>query len=403
MPKRSLTPRASYDAWGKQTITKKAPFPFYRGYTGHEHLPEFGLINMNGRMYDPVVARFLSPAPYVQAPDLSQNFNRYSYCLNNPLIYTDPSGEIAWLIPIAIGAVMNAQMQGMAGNINSAGDFFKSLGVGALAGAAGYGAGALISSGITSVGAIGGAVNGALGGFASGFTGVAGNAWVSGASFRSGLGLGLAGGGFGGLTGGMLGGISGAEIAYRHGGNVLTGDGSTFISEIQESLIGVVTADKSAITTNQQVMDLLNQKNINISDFNVSAIDIEGIDVSARKSVYFREKGIIYRVNRDDGSGGYAVGGITTYTIKNLKPTPSKIFMSTHNTIPNFMKSLNHELIHAWQFAKFGYTNLSEWSVFMEASAYRYTNTFFPSMTPPAYSGPWVNRLTDWPSLPSVY
>ena len=32
-----------------------------RGFTSHEHLPEFGLINMNGRMYDPVLGRFLSP------------------------------------------------------------------------------------------------------------------------------------------------------------------------------------------------------------------------------------------------------------------------------------------------------------------------------------------------------
>jgi hypothetical protein len=43
-------------------------------------------------MYDPVLGRFLSPDPFVQAPDFSQNFNRYSYCLNNPLKYTDPSG-----------------------------------------------------------------------------------------------------------------------------------------------------------------------------------------------------------------------------------------------------------------------------------------------------------------------
>jgi RHS repeat-associated protein len=53
----------------------------------------FGLINMNARLYDPVLGRFLSPDPYVQAPDFSQNFNRYSYSLNNPLKYTDPSGE----------------------------------------------------------------------------------------------------------------------------------------------------------------------------------------------------------------------------------------------------------------------------------------------------------------------
>jgi len=78
-----------------------------RGYTGHEHLSPFGddtnsgfcLINMNGRIYDPALARFLSPDPYVQAPDFTQSFNRYSYCSNNPFKYTDPSGEfLTWNI-----------------------------------------------------------------------------------------------------------------------------------------------------------------------------------------------------------------------------------------------------------------------------------------------------------------
>jgi RHS repeat-associated protein len=66
---------------------------FDRGFTGHEHLDVFGLINMNGRVYDPVVARFLSPDPYIKAPNMPQNYNGYVYCLNNPLVYTDPSGE----------------------------------------------------------------------------------------------------------------------------------------------------------------------------------------------------------------------------------------------------------------------------------------------------------------------
>jgi hypothetical protein len=47
---------------------------------------------MNGRMYDPVIGRILSPDPLVQTPGYTQSYNRYSYCLNNPLRYTDPSG-----------------------------------------------------------------------------------------------------------------------------------------------------------------------------------------------------------------------------------------------------------------------------------------------------------------------
>ena len=79
---------------------------FDRGYTGHEHLYAFGFINMNGRCYDPVMSSFLSVDAYVQSPDNSQNFNRYSYCLNNPLKYTDPSG---WRV---LGASMGSHTTG---------------------------------------------------------------------------------------------------------------------------------------------------------------------------------------------------------------------------------------------------------------------------------------------------
>ncbi len=65
-----------------------------RGYTGHEHFFSVGLIHMNGRMYDPQLGRFLSPDNYIQDPYNTQNFNRYGYVLNNPLMYIDPTGEM---------------------------------------------------------------------------------------------------------------------------------------------------------------------------------------------------------------------------------------------------------------------------------------------------------------------
>lgn len=96
-----------YDVWGTPysfTTTGTEPansLLFDRGFTGHEHLLYFGLINMNGRMYDPFTSGFLSVDNYVQSPDYTQSFNRYAYCLNNPLKYTDPDGEFfildAWL------------------------------------------------------------------------------------------------------------------------------------------------------------------------------------------------------------------------------------------------------------------------------------------------------------------
>ena len=112
---------AEYDPWGNMTA-RKNEIAFRRGYTGHEMLPEFGLVNMNGRMYDPRVGRFLSPDPYVQMPDNGQNFNRYSYCLNNPLKYTDPSGNIIGFDDIAaflIGGTINLTCSLISGEVHS--------------------------------------------------------------------------------------------------------------------------------------------------------------------------------------------------------------------------------------------------------------------------------------------
>jgi RHS repeat-associated protein len=65
-----------------------------RGYTLHEHMPVFGLMHMNGRLYDPQVGRMLSTDNNVQDPANGQNYNRYTYVLNNPLKYNDPTGEV---------------------------------------------------------------------------------------------------------------------------------------------------------------------------------------------------------------------------------------------------------------------------------------------------------------------
>ncbi|MCU0975953.1 MAG: FG-GAP-like repeat-containing protein [Steroidobacteraceae bacterium] len=62
------------------------------GFTGHEQLDHLGLVHMGGRVYDPVIGRFLSPDPIVQAPFWSQDLNRYSYAWNNPLSIVDPTG-----------------------------------------------------------------------------------------------------------------------------------------------------------------------------------------------------------------------------------------------------------------------------------------------------------------------
>ena len=57
-----------------------------RGYTGHEHLFGANLIHMNGRLYEPVLHRFLMPDNFVQNPYNSLSHNRYLYTMNNPMM-----------------------------------------------------------------------------------------------------------------------------------------------------------------------------------------------------------------------------------------------------------------------------------------------------------------------------
>ena len=80
-----------FDPWGN---LKQGSISFIeRGYTGHEHFLEISLIHMNARLYDPVKKMFLTPDNVLQDPYNPLNYNRFGYCLNNPLKYNDPSGN----------------------------------------------------------------------------------------------------------------------------------------------------------------------------------------------------------------------------------------------------------------------------------------------------------------------
>ncbi|MBL4761318.1 MAG: VCBS repeat-containing protein [Gammaproteobacteria bacterium] len=114
--------RMSFDPWGNRRLTDLTPntdpLNFLsnftnRGYTGHEQIDSVGLIHMNGRVYDPVLTRFVSPDPIIQAPKDLQSYNRYSYVMNNPLGYTDPSGY-SWLDQAGKKLSKDAKMIGLA-------------------------------------------------------------------------------------------------------------------------------------------------------------------------------------------------------------------------------------------------------------------------------------------------
>ncbi|MCQ9633844.1 FG-GAP-like repeat-containing protein [Chryseobacterium sp. WG23] len=117
-----------YDAWGslvalsfgnhgevimdKNKIDNSALL-IDRGYTSHEHFAEVGIIHMNGRLYDPLLRRFLNADENIQDPMNTQNYNKYGYVMNNPLMYNDPSGEfLGWLI----GAIVGSYLSGVQAN-----------------------------------------------------------------------------------------------------------------------------------------------------------------------------------------------------------------------------------------------------------------------------------------------
>lgn len=91
--------RLAFDPWGKRRYPNGLPdkadalvsINTDRGYTLHEHLDEVGVIHMNGRVFDPLIGRFMSADPFIQALGNLQSYNRYAYVMNNPLAYTDPS------------------------------------------------------------------------------------------------------------------------------------------------------------------------------------------------------------------------------------------------------------------------------------------------------------------------
>jgi hypothetical protein len=77
---------------------------------------------MNGRIYDPVIGRFLQADPIIQAPGNAQSHNRYSYVMNNPLSFTDPSGFSSWtkfrdrILKPVIGLVVGWYLGPLIGN-----------------------------------------------------------------------------------------------------------------------------------------------------------------------------------------------------------------------------------------------------------------------------------------------
>lgn len=287
----------SFDAWGNT----RDPYTwtgqlfirpmFDRGFTGHEHLFGFDLINMNGRVYDPVMSSFLSVDSYVQDPDNSQNFNRYAYCFNNPLKYTDPSGEVAFVDDIIaaaiVGAIINGFVQTASGNVQNFGQWCLATTIGGVAGAAGAWAGGAVAMG---TGFVGGAVSGGVGGAVGGFANGAGNAWMNGGSFGDGMMCGISAAGSGALGGGIMGGIMGGINAATHDGNFWNGKGTTFIKTDPFSDSWDVEIDERLTYSDKFIQDFVDSNFDKPDNLIQSYANDDGwIDGWERKGSYFTD------------------------------------------------------------------------------------------------------------------
>ena len=187
----ALTAEQAFDPWGRRRDPSTwelaeltdTPAWLYRGYTGHEMLDHFGIIHMNGRLYDPMMGRMLSPDNFVQNPHDARSYNRYTYANNNPLKYTDPDGEIfimpmiSWSssggldvsITFGIGAPGAASAQVTVGYNSKSGNAYISGGVtvGGITASIGFGD----QTGFTASVGIGLGVPGLNGGFGTNLTG----------------------------------------------------------------------------------------------------------------------------------------------------------------------------------------------------------------------------------------
>jgi RHS repeat-associated protein len=252
------TERQSFDSWGERRdaetlvrfrIADTDPFrrsakDHDRGYTGHEQLDDSGLIHMNGRIYDPELGRMLSPDPFVQIPEYSQNFNRYSYVLNNPLNKTDPSGY-SWLSKAfdKVGDWFSENWRTVASIVVTGVLTVLTAGVATAAAVAVYGATSSIGLASAAAYAAWGATVGTLSG---GF-----NAAIGGGDLGDVLRGSLVGGVTGALTGGlhMVGGNAGLAALNVVGHGVVGGASNVAMGgKFQDGFLSAAASASTAVT-----------------------------------------------------------------------------------------------------------------------------------------------------------
>jgi len=400
----SIVRRYAYDPWGARRDADNwnakdngDHLIVSRGYTGHEHLDAFGIINMNGHVYDPYTAQFFSPDTYVQAPGDWLNYNRYSYCSGNPFRYTDPSGNLQ-IGPFYISLNIGWSAQGGLSFGISAGvglENVASVGIS-------IGFGAKYSNFSFSVnGSIGGAY--AYAGFDTkgGWMAGAGYSFISPFSVWSPVsintnmfGVGLDYSENGGVSGNYMGmsinsgGISfnpsiGVSATLKYGTEVVYSDLSN----------DVTSRANSILKSQQEMIDYLASVNQGAGINGVESVDYENTVFPKKQTETRDADGIIHTKD------GRIVSGVTYLHYRGFKITGS-IYMSPHLSLGGFDVTFNHELIHIYHYNKYSGGKLinDKLKSYSEYVAHSYNQQYFPNEIAPIDFSGYGYSHTDIPS-----
>ena len=247
-----IVERRSFDPWGRPRnlngTAGSGELPgglasaTDRGFALHEHLEGLGIVHMNGRVFDPLLARFMSADPFVQATFDGQSYNRYSYLMNDPLDGTDPSGYfLKWLARKWRNEIWRRPVGRML-VVVAVGYFTGQFAAGLYENAA---ATTILNGGTPfmlpgmSVATTSAVIGGTVGGFAGGLVG-------SGGDLKSAAKSALTGGAFG-----FVGGTWGAGSFENYAGHAVVGcasaamDGGKCGSGAASALLGKFTTNKT--------------------------------------------------------------------------------------------------------------------------------------------------------------
>jgi RHS repeat-associated protein len=160
-----------YTPFGKENYKNNTlAFSVSSRYTGQTLDEETGLYYYGARYYDPELARFIQADSAIPDLEFSQAYNRYAYVYNNPLKFSDPTGQLPFLVAAAlIGAAVGGGSAAAAGG--NFGDILKGAFIGALTSVISAGVAAAVGEMAVVAGcsATAGSVAGAVAGFAASY------------------------------------------------------------------------------------------------------------------------------------------------------------------------------------------------------------------------------------------